>query len=835
MIRFSDKEVISIQYGEATRDEMLHYFLKGNREELICVFDGEKYLGTVSYASCLRNADIQECMQKEYAVLNETVWNVCRRFFLQHQSLLGETMLLPILNKKRQLVCFAWQDEEADREIRMLHELAEDNSFLNFKDLKPEYAAVTIHGCNELAWEMRKYLIKNGIPVHTEGELWQELCEIEKCNVLDYRNYDIWAEGAHQKSKNIEEEKLRSASVEFECINEIYEANRKAGRISDAAGDFNFLVKKLQKEKEIIILGKHTRSMDAYDLLSANGIDICAFCAWDEGHTGRMLLGKPVLPLNQIRERYRDPIFINVAAKYSAWGFGDVDFYDYIGYKRNKKYFLLRDYTEIPENNLIHILADKRLILAGNPYLCQRVYKWCKKSGISEVFYWDVLEENAAAAEGKQAAMPILQTEAGDRDICLLAVPRYSDDEKYVSEKARRIEHYIEKIERFGIHNYTDYFTNIYQSICIDISQKKYANGKLRPAGIVLGAIPAHSGNVLVKQCLAGHPQIMVIQEYGFLSDELYSVCIRLAEQRPENILSAFWELYQNESANDDLFSDNHRKELFNRKMAELLKLDRSFTSQELFVMFHIAYEAMFGREIPDPAKMVIYWEPHSWNRNLLRDLAYWLESKDIQGHTFAAVRNGYIKNGSFLNDMSAKYQWPWFKFFMPIISYEQRNRKEYDDWDEFTIKFEDLKMNPREEWKRICRKIGIKFHESLMETTYHEERAEMNGITGFDLKPVYNLYEKYFSAFDLMRITLITAPFQKKYGYPHVSCLDFNRRELQEMFLKKWRWEDLKEFKNQKDGAAIWESQKRVRQQLWKARFAEVENIDICSNQLFL
>ena len=39
MIRFSDKEVISIQYGEATRDEMLHYFLKGNREELICVFD----------------------------------------------------------------------------------------------------------------------------------------------------------------------------------------------------------------------------------------------------------------------------------------------------------------------------------------------------------------------------------------------------------------------------------------------------------------------------------------------------------------------------------------------------------------------------------------------------------------------------------------------------------------------------------------------------------------------------------------------------------------------------------------------------------------------------
>ncbi len=320
MIRFCDKEVYSVAYGDITRSELLHYFLKGHKDELVCVMDGEKYLGIISYTSLLGSPVLQECIQKKYAVLDETVWAVCHKYFIGHKSIFGEVVVFPVLSRSGQLICFAYQDEEADREIRMLHELESCEDALGFKDLKPEYDGVTIHGFNELAWEMAEYLTQQGIPVNTEGELWQELYMDEKHTMLNYRNYEIWAEGVHPKSSSLEEEQSRSSSVEFECVDEIYEANIKAGRITDADGDFNTLIKRLKETNEIIIVGKNTKAQDGYDLLLANGIDICAFCAWDEGCAGRTLLGRPVLSLDKIREQYNAPVFIECESKHSGGG-----------------------------------------------------------------------------------------------------------------------------------------------------------------------------------------------------------------------------------------------------------------------------------------------------------------------------------------------------------------------------------------------------------------------------------------------------------------------------------------------------------------------------------
>ncbi len=51
--------------------------------------------------------------------------------------------------------------------------------------------------------------------------------------------------------------------------------------------------------------------------------------------------------------------------------------------------------------------------------------------------------------------------------------------------------------------------------------------------------------------------------------------------------------------------------------------------------------------------------------------------------------------------------------------------------------------------------------------------------------------YEEYFSEFDRFRISMITAPWQKQYGYPYVSSLNFSRCELCDMFSKKFRFQD--------------------------------------------
>lgn len=89
-----------------------------------------------------------------------------------------------------------------------------------------------------------------------------------------------------------------------------------------------------------------------------------------------------------------------------------------------------------------------------------------------------------------------------------------------------------------------------------------------------------------------------------------------------------------------------------------------------------------------------------------------------------------------------------------------------------------------------ICSKWDIPWSDTLMATTHFGKEEIYNGVKDFDLGPVYNTYEKFFSAFDRFRIMLIDAPWQRKYGYSYVELLQFTRRELQEMFLKEFRFE---------------------------------------------
>ena len=200
-----------------------------------------------------QNKGWENGIQKEYVILDENVWKKGREYFAKHKSYDGSIILLPVLNKRHELICFAWQDAEANRELRMLHELEECEDALGFHDWTSDYTGVMIHGCNELAYYFAEYLQKQGIKVQVEGEFWHNFAIGETQEVLDGLNYEIWAEGVHRKGKDIYEERFRSVSAEFECVNEIYEANIKAGKIKDADGDADELIRKLKSRKEIVI------------------------------------------------------------------------------------------------------------------------------------------------------------------------------------------------------------------------------------------------------------------------------------------------------------------------------------------------------------------------------------------------------------------------------------------------------------------------------------------------------------------------------------------------------------------------------------------------------
>lgn len=336
----------------------------------------------------------------EYLILDETIWQKARILFKRNQA----KSLIPVLDREHKLLCFAWQDDEANRELRMLRELEISRCALDFHDLFPNVLSVTIYGCNELAWYFAKYLQKRNICIDLKGKYWKEIGGLkgEEDEYRSSKNYEIWAEGVHQKSTDWKQECLRSASAEFECVDQIYEANIEAGYVTDSEGSAEDLLSKL-RDKEIILRGTGTKAQDAYDWLLSKGIDICAFQSDRPQRGRRYLFGKPIKRKADVIEQYKDAIIVECAKKNSAWGFGDVDVYDYEGFERNKRYLLLRDYIEVPENNLRHILRGKQIVFIGDLRLCNRIYRWCVRQGIDVKSagggYCDVLNENESKME----------------------------------------------------------------------------------------------------------------------------------------------------------------------------------------------------------------------------------------------------------------------------------------------------------------------------------------------------------------------------------------------------------------------------------------------------
>lgn len=792
MIRFCDKDVFCVSYDMLSRSALLTYFLDEHRKDLVCVMDETgKYLGMITYSSLLGHNEVQEAILYQSVTLDENIWKNGRNYFKNKDSIdisNGDLSYLPVIDQANNLLYFIYQDDEANKEVRMLWELIEGRQFekryLSFSDIYPEYTCVTIHGCNELAWYFVEYLKSIGMHVNVEGEIWKQLGEWEYYESVDYRNFQIYAEGTWPKEKNMLQYMLRSVSVEFECIDKIYEANIKAGLIQDAQGDFKELLKNLQQEKEIVILGTDRNCQDAYDLLFGHHIDICCFYSLDPKEQQYFLLGKPVMNMNQIISNFNHPVFIECGAKHSAWGggVGDIDRLAYIGYRRNKHVFFLQDYIEIPKNQIRNILNAKRLVLAGNKLLCQRLKRFFTQNNVGiNNYYIGELDETCITIH--------------DEELCLIVEPMY-----YYSYTSSKYGKWQDRLEKFMSRNhvlcYTGYFSADDSYLEMEVDTSRYLCSKLRPKGIIIGAIRANSGNNLFRDILDGHPNILKMG-YEFLNNNLYFICLMLAEKKASEILEEFWILY-NKLESDQTIREYEFPEpdLFSEKMNELLSERDQFTSQELFVILHIAYSAMYGLNKSDVKEIVIYHEPHFVDRNLCTRYAIWLKDENVRGSTVIITRNACIKAGSILKERIKNKTAGWDCLWNSV----DVEKKEiiYDCWNRINIKFEDLKCHPRDIISNICEETGILWSDTLLDTTLNGKKVHRPGnVDGFDLKPVYDNYEDYFSEYDRMRICMFNYLWQKKYDYPYVSCMNFSAKELQEILLKEYRFENVYNFAN--------------------------------------
>lgn len=472
-------------------------------------------------------------------------------------------------------------------------------------------------------------------------------------------------------------------------------------------------------------------------------------------------------------------------------GGGRTDYYEYIGYKRNQDFFLLKDYANISIGYLSNALQRKRIILMGNLSLCHNIYRVLKKVQNAVIFYCDILGD-CFEQDVKIPQMDACMIE-GD-DTCLLLEVQYRGSAKHVCELHDVYRHRLEMaLKRWKINNYTYYFSLCEVLICIQEPMEKYTVPYLTPGKLLLNASELMCGNELFRSLLDEHPNILLM-DFSFVDNNLFFVCIQLAEEPKDNIIRAFWSLCSalqgTEKALSDLFPS---RELFNQKFEELLQHKETFTAQELFVIIYISYAKMFGKKIEDIQNMTIYWEPHGCNRYLFQFFEKWLSSEKVRGISVNIQRNSWLRMGSYFRVFESSGELPCS--IMGIWNAMGDIGGRGGEWKKISLNFEDLKTSPRETLKFICEEADIPWSETLLTTTNHGETAMYvvgkDVLTGFDLKPVYNLYEEYFSEFDRFRICMIFYGLQKRGGYPCVNCKDFTKRELQEMFLKEFRFEE--------------------------------------------
>ncbi len=825
MLRFRSKNKYCINKDVFKKENLKAFFLGSKKDIVILVDETDKYVGYVSYKLYLnKEIDLKEDMNKEYVILDDSLWEKAHLYFKKN----GNGKHLPVLNNEHHLLYILFQDEEADRELRMLDELMRCKNALCFRDVFSEYNSVIIHGFNELAYCFARYLSEINITVKVSGRIWEyfDNSNIENITyekVIDDDCYEIFGEGLRAPEEDSLPEK--SVSVEFECIDKIYEENIRKGIIKDKEGNVKNIIEKI-RNNPIAILGTGEEAIDAWWFLQKNGLDVCCFIGlWKT--QGNNMLGKNICSREEVIKSSEKMIIINPNSKYSAWGFGGVDYYHYWGFKRNESFFLLQDYVEISHGGLYSIVKEsvldqnRRLVLLGDIRLCYYMYLNFEDNTRkinNEIVYCDLFSINK-----KTNMLNIQQNQICDNDICLLLLPEYYGcykDNKKSKARYKIWQDYLDRVIDIRVKNALSYIP--LQSTVLMEKMKESEQPHYKVNKIMIGAINYYSGNTIFRELLDNYPNVVML-DYGYLNDNLYSICIRLSTEKRSDIIAAFWEIYNTESIDYvDAKEEFPNVELFNKTMRKMLMLKEVFSSQELFIMIHIAYAMMWGQDIEDISKVIIFWEPHAVLRDECENYAEWLNGACEFGYIINMVRDACKRAGSCLKNllysMNREFQYPERFAYTYVLNYPNGEKKEYPGWKRIVIRFEDLKCNPKKELLLLCDALEIDWSDTLLETTWRGKESYYEGITGFDLRPVYTTYNEYFSTFDIFRISLITAPWQRKYKYPYTDSLDFNRRELRDMFEKKWRFDGKISHKEDEEVIRVW-VQKMISECLWMTR----------------
>lgn len=101
-------------------------------------------------------------------------------------------------------------------------------------------------------------------------------------------------------------------------------------------------------------------------------------------------------------------------------------------------------------------------------------------------------------------------------------------------------------------------------------------------------------------------------------------------------------------------------------------------------------------------------------------------------------------------------------------------------------VRFEDLKLYPRETAEKLCEFLRIPWSETCLQiTTNGEDSGKVDGTAGFDIRPVYKTHPEHLSTLDYYRIELLNAKNFQVWGYKlkYYDGTKFTPEDLKRLF----------------------------------------------------
>ncbi|WP_029541000.1 sulfotransferase [Selenomonas sp. AB3002] len=256
------------------------------------------------------------------------------------------------------------------------------------------------------------------------------------------------------------------------------------------------------------------------------------------------------------------------------------------------------------------------------------------------------------------------------------------------------------------------------------------------------------------------------------------------------------------------------RIDLFYAALQHFLPEDRTCSMLEWFKAFFLASNEAVGRRFRQRIAPAIFFDIHGSSYPYLKDFGIGRQQIDLdidemlQSFTYlkyiAIARKPVRRFGSamrFAMKVFAK------SGFNPVRTLETdldlnsnygRHLVNHDPRLPIArmVRFEDLKLYPRETLEKCCEFLRLPWSDTLLSTTVNGDPSGIvDGTDGFDTAPVYREHLEVFSRLDYYRMELLNGEDWCLWGYKHqyYDGRKFTKEELKHLFAIPWKLESVK------------------------------------------